>query len=164
MLSHNLKATGDSMMHVIEVTDPTNADWIRLREQLWPHLSWKQHKAELIAATNDPSQFIAFMALSRAKQAVGFAEVSLRHDYVNGCTTSPVAFLEGIYVNPEVRRTGVATQLCQAMETWAIAKGCQELASDAAIENTVAHALHQGLGFEETERIVCFKKTVQKPQ
>ncbi|MEE2701063.1 MAG: aminoglycoside 6'-N-acetyltransferase [Chloroflexota bacterium] len=159
-----MKATGNSMIHVIEVTDPTNVDWIRLREQLWPHLSWKEHEAELIAATNDPSQFIAFMALSRAKQAVGFAEVSLRHDYVNGCTTSPVAFLEGIYVNPEVRRTGVATLLCQAVETWAIAKGCQELASDTAIDNMAAHSLHQAVGFEETERVIFFKKNVRKPQ
>ena len=42
------------------------------------------------------SESIAFVALLSGREPVGFAEASLRHDYVNGCETSRVAFLEGI--------------------------------------------------------------------
>ena len=37
-------------------------------------------------------------------------------DYVNGCTTSPVGFLEGLYVAAAARRQGVARALCDAAE------------------------------------------------
>jgi aminoglycoside 6'-N-acetyltransferase I len=30
----------------------------------------------------------------------------LRRDYVNGCSSSPVGFLEGLYVHPTFRRRG----------------------------------------------------------
>jgi aminoglycoside 6'-N-acetyltransferase I len=43
----------------------------------------------------------------------GFAEVS-RRLYAEGCETSPVGFLEGWYVAPEHRRSGVGRALVTA--------------------------------------------------
>jgi len=88
----------------------------------------------------------------------GFAEASLRRDYVNGCETSPVAFLEGIYVAPQARCQGVGRALDRAVQDWAIQRGCQEYASDALIDNRDSHAFHAALGFEETERVVYFRR------
>lgn len=82
-------------------------------------------------------------------------------DYVNGAESSPVAFLEGIYVAPDARRRGVARNLVVEAERWATSKGCKELASDARLENTASHAMHAALGFVETERVVFFKKALQ---
>lgn len=87
-------------------------------------------------------------------------EASIRYEYVNGTQTSPVAFLEGIYVLPEYRRSGVATTLVQQVEDWAKQFSCTEFASDAAIDNTISHAMHRALGFQETERVVYFKKKI----
>ena len=91
---------------------------------------------------------------------MGFAEAALRHDYVNGCQSSPVAFLEGIYVRPAFRGRGVGRQLVKAIEAWALASGCTEFASDAAIDNTTSHAMHEALGFSETQRVVYFRKVI----
>jgi aminoglycoside 6'-N-acetyltransferase I len=80
---------------------------------------------------------------------------------VNGAETSPVAFLEGIYVAPHARRSGVARKLIAHAEQWALDAGCSEFASDAAIDNTSSHAMHAALGFVETERVVFFKKVLR---
>ena len=82
----------------------------------------------------------------------------MRSDYVNGCETSPVAFLEGIFVEPSQRRNGMARALCIAVEQWARDRGCREFASDADLSNLVSHRMHDALGFIETERVVYFRK------
>jgi len=92
--------------------------------------------------------------------AIGFAEATLRRDYVNGCATSPVGFLEGLYVREDWRRRGAAYLLCQAVERWAAALGCSELGSDAYIENIGSQRMHAALGFEEMERVVCYRKAI----
>ncbi|EBL5154416.1 GNAT family N-acetyltransferase [Salmonella enterica subsp. enterica serovar Dublin] len=50
--------------------------------------------------------------------AIGFADASIRHDYVNGCDSSPVAFLEGIFVLPSFRQRGVAKQLIIGLQNF----------------------------------------------
>ena len=85
---------------------------------------------------------------------------SSRHlsDYVNGTLSSPVAFLEGLYVVPEARQKGVARALVTAVERWALKLGCREFASDASIENLLSQTVHRALGFRETERVVFFRR------
>lgn len=90
----------------------------------------------------------------------GFAEAALRRDYVNGCDSSPVAFVEGLYVRPEHRKADIARRLCAAVADWGRTQGCTELASDAEIHNLESHAFHQAIGFEETERVVYFRMTL----
>lgn len=82
----------------------------------------------------------------------------MRRDYVNGCSSSPVLFLEGIYIRPVDRRKGIARLLCNAVADWARSLGCVEFGSDTPIENSTSHALHTALGFEETQRVVFFRK------
>jgi aminoglycoside 6'-N-acetyltransferase I len=77
---------------------------------------------------------------------------------LNGTDSSPVAFVEGIYVVPEARRMGTARALVAAAERWAANKGCRKIASDAGLENETSHAMHRALGFQETERVVFFRK------
>ncbi|WP_425502637.1 aminoglycoside 6'-N-acetyltransferase [Pelagibacterium limicola] len=130
--------------------------WVSLRFALWPQSDLASHAREIteILAGNDRTP--AFIAKGDDGQMLGFAEASLRHDYVNGCETSPVAFLEGIYVCPEARGLGVARQLVAHVEVWARSTGCVEMASDALLGNTTSHAMHQALGFIETQRVVYF--------
>ncbi len=96
------------------------------------------------------------LAIAANGSAVAFVEASKRADYVNGTNSSPVAFLEGLYVEPASRGNGVARALVAAVEAWAAAEGCTELASDSPLENMAAHAVHRALGFAETERVVYF--------
>lgn len=107
-----------------------------------------------------PERFAQFVEYESSGAAIGFVEASLRHDYVNGTDSSPVAFLEGIYVIPRARRQGVAKALVAEVERWAAAAGCSEFASDAPLENAESHAMHAALGFTESERVVYFKKAL----
>ncbi len=102
------------------------------------------------------------MAYSETGVAIGFAEVCLRYDYVNGCKTSPVAFLEGIFVEEAHRRMGVARALVGQAVAWSQDNGVEELASDAGIENITSHTMHKALGFEETQRVVYFRRKLTK--
>lgn len=133
-------------------------EWAALRAALWPDASADEHAGELAGILAGDHRFVAFVALDADRHVIGFIEIALRYDYVNGCETSPVAFLEGLYLMPEHRRQGIARALCAAAETWARAAGCTEMASDADLNNTRSHAFHASVGFEERERVVFFRK------
>ena len=135
--------------------------WLSLREQLWPDATREEHLAEMSAFLAARKRHAQFVEYDPAGAALGFIEISLRTDYVNGAVTSPVAFLEGIFVAPEARGTGVARRLVAEAEHWARFMGCKEFASDAPMANPSSHAMHAALGFVETERVVFFKKDLR---
>ncbi len=128
-----------------------------MRSALWPEMTEEDSLRETAKLGEEAKAFIG-MALNTEGEPAGFAEATLRTDYVNGCETSPVAFLEGIYVEPWARRQGVATKLVAEVERWALGLGCRQFASDALLENEASHGMHRGLGFRETERVVYFRK------
>lgn len=88
----------------------------------------------------------------------GFAQCQLRHDYVEGTESSPVGYLEGIFVEESYRNRGVARELLIACEGWARDMGCREFASDCEFENDESLAFHMKMGFVEANRIICFTK------
>lgn len=136
--------------------------WVAMRVRLWPDED-AGALAEVRAYFDPDWRAAAFLAFDGADRAIGFAEATIRSDYVNGTQTSPVGFLEGLYVVDAHRRSGVGRALVQAVEDWTRAQGCTELASDALIGNTASHAAHASYGFEETERVVYFRKPVATP-
>ena len=91
---------------------------------------------------------------------IGVALCGLRHDYVEGCETSPVGYLEGVAVREENRHRGVAKKLVEECEQWAREKGCTEFASDCELINTASLDFHLAVGFTEENRLICFKKTL----
>jgi aminoglycoside 6'-N-acetyltransferase I len=146
---------------IIPCTSVEQPGWLSLREALWPDCSREDHLAEMSSFVADPERFVQFVAYLRARLPAGFVEASLRSDYVNGTETSPVAFLEGIYVPPEHRHQGIAAQLVSAVAEWATSRGCRELASDTLLTNEVGQLVHKALGFQETERVVYFRKLLR---
>lgn len=109
--------------------------------------------ADMIAKP-DAAFFLAFAQ----ETAVGFAQCQLRHDYVEGTDSSPVGYLEGIYVADAYRKQGFAKALLTACESWAKTKDCSEFASDCELTNTQSLQFHLRMGFEEANRIICFTK------
>lgn len=91
---------------------------------------------------------------------IGFAQCGLRTDYVEGTETSPVGYLEGIFVKAGYRNNGYARELLLACETWAKDMGCTEFASDCELDNTNSLKFHMAMGFGEANRIICFKKNL----
>lgn len=89
---------------------------------------------------------------------VGFAQCQLRSDYVEGTETSPVGYLEGIFVLESYRKRGYAKELLHMCEAWAKDMGCTEFASDCELDNTDSLGFHLAMGFTEANRIICFTK------
>lgn len=129
-----------------------------MRRALWPDEQDVVDVASLRAALEPAAESSVFLAMAPNGVAVGFAEAKLRCDYVNGTDSSPVGFLQGWYVAPTWRGQGVGRALINAVEAWTAGCGCSELASDALLENQASHRAHVGCGFEETDRVVYFRK------
>lgn len=149
-------------MQIVAPGGSGDSAWLALRLALWPDAS----EAEELSGMADTLRRGHYVRLAMAPggSAVGFVEASKRVDYVNGTTSSPVAFLEGLYVVPAFRRQGVARALVESVARWASREGCGELASDSLIDNSAAHAAHRALGFEETERVVYFRRALRDPR
>jgi len=147
---------GRSPEVVVRPVEPTDAEtWRRLRTALWPS-SPGDHPVEIEAFfERRPADQECVIATVEGVGA-GFAEVGLRA-YAEGCASSPVGYLEGIYVDPTFRGRGVGRALVQEGMTWARTLGCTEMASDRALDNEASGAFHEAVGFQEAERVVCYR-------
>ena len=94
------------------------------------------------------------------KRIKGFAQCNLRYDYVEGTQSSPVGFLEGIFITEEYRGKGIGKLLLNAVELWAKENGCIEFACDCGINNSTSYNFHIHHGFKEVNRIICFSKKI----
>ena len=126
-----------------------------LASRMWDHAPEElEPEFASLTASDKAACFLAW----NDNQPIGFAQCQLRHDYVEGCDTSPVGFLEGIYVEAEHRRSGVARALLAACEDWARSVGCNEFASDCELDNHDSLAWHLKSGFAEVNRTIWFAK------
>lgn len=133
--------------------------WLNLRRRLWPDMTAEDLKAEQEGILFDPRRNRVLVSEDNSGALVGFVEVSLR-DWADGCTTHPVGYIEGWYVEPQFRRSGVGRALICAAEQWALEYGCTELGSDAELANELSHRAHAGVGFTEVVRVVLFSKKI----
>jgi len=145
------------MSLIVAVSKENEQEWAKLCVALWPDntigdMLDELHKGEL------PNEFLYYAD----NEAVAFISLSLRHDYVEGTESSPVGYLEGIYVKPNHRKSGFAAKMVDFAKDWAISKGCSELASDCSLENVDSLEFHKRIGFEEANRIICFTMSLKK--
>jgi aminoglycoside 6'-N-acetyltransferase I len=129
------------------------AEWGRMCAALWP----EHVEADLEAWLARGDAAALFVADAGQGRLCGFAEVGER-EYADCCDSSPVAYLEGWYVDPNARGKSVGRGLIRAAEDWARARGHREMGSDTHVENSGSQHAHARLGFEETERLVLFRK------
>lgn len=147
------------MATIRAATAADSAVWLRMRCALWPESAAAEHAreiAEFFAGTLR-MPLAVLLAFDTVGAATGFVELSIR-SVVESCETDWVAFLEGWYVEPTMRRQGVGRALVAAAEAWGRAQGCAEFGSDTQIWNTDSAAAHAALGFTEVEQLRCFKK------
>src|SRR4051812_35702888 len=105
------------------------AEWLRLRLLLWDESDENDHKTEMVdIIENADSQFVV-VADAGSGRLVGFLEASIR-SHVEDCETENVGYLEGWFVEPHHRMSGIGAGLVGYAEEWARRKGCTEMASD----------------------------------
>ncbi len=132
--------------------------WLRCRDATYTGLDRAFHQQEMEVYFNDPDK-TCLLASDEARAVCGMVEVSLRN-VVDGCLTSPVGYVEGIFVEPSHRGLGIGRLLMQHAEAWCRRKGCREIATDAELDHLEAQRFHQRMGFQETYRIVEYRKSL----
>jgi putative acetyltransferase len=144
---------------------PDRAEWLRMRAALWPEETPGEYDDEVTTYFGTRSfrwagsvlPAAVFVAVRPGGGLCGFVEATVR-PFAEGCDSGPVGYVEGWYVDPDVRRRGVGRLLVAAAGQWAVARGCTAMASDARLDNAVSRDAHKALGFEEVERLVHFRK------
>ncbi len=147
-------------MNFCEISKEDFNEWLKMELALWP--DYKNKKDELKRELSDileSSKKTAFLCKDDEK-SIAFINLSIRSDYAEGSTTSPVGYVEGIYVDLKYRKQGLAKRLIKIAEQWSFKKGCKELGSDAELENIDSQKFHKNLGFKEINRIVTFIKII----
>ena len=141
----------------IRPLQPSDKDeHVRMRVALWPDADPDDLASEFDGLLDDPDQAV-FVAEREEGGLCGMVEAGVR-PFANPVDEQPCAFVEGWWVDADVRRGGVGRSLIAAVEDWARANGFHELGSDALLENEVSHAAHLALGFEERERTIAYRK------
>jgi aminoglycoside 6'-N-acetyltransferase I len=107
-------------------------------------------------AREDAATFVAVDAAD-GETLVGYADVGAR-SVVDGCDSSPVAYLEAWYVKEGRRKQGIGEALIRACEDWGRARGYTEMGSDALLDNVESHRLHRKFGFTQHDTVVQFVK------
>jgi aminoglycoside 6'-N-acetyltransferase I len=148
-------------MACVRPITPADRDaWLRMRALLWPEdaAGLADEVDAHFAGSGAPYALGAVFVAERGEGGLcGFAEAGIR-PFSDASEEMPCAHLEGLYVDEDMRRTGVARDLVAAVEAWARAKGHHELGSDYLIENTESGAFHAAHGFEIVERLVMVRK------
>ncbi len=132
-------------------------EWERLREELWPACACEIHEQQMEGILQDIGQSAVFVSPAPGGGLQGFLEMSIRPN-AEGCQTKNVGYVEGLFVEAEARRKGIARALVEAGEAWARSKGCTEIASDAELDNLNSQHIHRRLGYREVERLVHYRK------
>lgn len=144
--------TPESDVVVREYAAGDSEEWARMRTALWPD----QTEADMTEWLGRRDA-VTIVAEREGGGLCGFAEVGERR-WAEGCETRPVAFLEGWYVDPDVRRGGIGVRLLRTGEEWALRNGYREMGSDVLIDNEISHVAHARAGFREIERVVTYAK------
>ena len=146
------------MFEIISASSDHWPDWLRMREALYSGVAEAFHREEMemIRRAGDKD---CFLAVAPEGQVCGMVEVALRN-VVDGCLSSPVAYLEGIYVDPPYRGQGLARVLLERAEQWGRQNGCREMGSDSELHNQMGQEFHRHMGFCETYRVIGYRKNL----
>jgi aminoglycoside 6'-N-acetyltransferase I len=149
-------------VRIREIVEADRGEWTRMRDALWPG-SLTDHQAETAAHFAESRQTPVVLIAEVSGRPAGFLELDYRK-YAPGCASSPVPFIEGWWVEPALRGRGIGRALVAAAEARARAEGYREMASDSEIDNAGGIGAHLACGYEEIERVVCFRRSLAAPE
>lgn len=130
---------------------------IDLAMKLWPENEMKELRDEFKEIMTSEKERVFVVEDSRI---IGFCHIALRFEYVEGCSSSPTGYLEGIFVEGSHRKQGVAKKLVNLGIEWSRENGCNQFASDVELGNVDSQSFHQAIGFDEVNRLVAYIKQI----
>ena len=99
--------------------------------------------------------FLVWTNYEGVRKAVGFMHLI---PSTNTLAMRPIWFLEDLYVEPEVRRSGIASALLRHAEMFARSTGAERLTLATAHDNLTAQALYRKLGYIREEHFWYFHR------
>ena len=148
-----------SAMGIVNADASNLKEWVNLALMLFPESSFDEELAlhkKILASGKEEG-----LLYQKNNRYVAFMNLSIRNDYVNGTDTSPVVFVEALYVLPDYQRRGIGKKLIEYAENYARQKGITQLASDCYTDNLLSESFHKNCGFVEKERVICFVKNIE---
>ena len=145
-------------LNIRRATYEDKPEWLRMRFGLWPEADFEILRAEQDKILGDLMTPVFVLERPDGKLG-GFIETGTRK-YADGCETSPVGYIEGWFVDEDLRGQGIGVALVRTAEDWARSQGLKEMASDTWLENEVSIKAHLAMGYEEVERLIHFAKTL----
>ena len=149
----------ESSYQVRQAASRDEAAWLDLTMRLWPDATSAELKEDFHRVFFSEEE--AIFLCEEKGQLLGMIILALRHEYVEGTHTTPVGYIEGIFVREEYRCRKVGQCLVEKAEQWSKWRGCREIASDTELSNQNSQQFHQAIGFEEANRIVCYRKSLE---
>jgi aminoglycoside 6'-N-acetyltransferase I len=148
-----------SQVRIRPVRRADDESWAALRHALWPNVSATVLHLDIERWWWTGDRDTHCLVAEANRRLVGFIELSIRAN-AEGCETDRVAYVEGWYVAPDMRRRGIGRALMAAAEAWSRTRGCTELGSDSDVTNAVGQGAHRAFGFAEVATLVCFRKAI----
>jgi len=146
-------------MSIIKADETNLKEWAEMSTLLFPELTYDEAYKECENWLLDKNE-IGLLYKIDGKYA-GFMNIAVRKDYVNGTDSSPVVFIEAIYVLPQYRKAGIGKEFIKYAEDFAKEQNISQIASDCLIDNSQSEAFHKSCGFIEKERVICFVKDIK---
>ena len=98
-------------------------------------------------------QSVIFAAQENDGSLAGFTQL-----YCSFCSVElkPLVYLYDLFVNPGVRRSGVARGLMEAAKQFATEHGADRLKLETATDNAQAQALYEDLGYKREKEFFTY--------
>lgn len=144
-------------MHISQVDKKDFVEWVNMGVLFWSKWTKEEIKKEfkkILASKKETS----FICRDDNNLPIGFINIAIRTDYVEGSKTDPVGYLEGVYVKKAFRNKGIASLLFKEAKKWFVKKGVKEIGSDVEVHNKTSQKFHKNLGFKRGETIVHYLK------
>lgn len=142
------------MVQIIKASNENLDQLTELALALWPNNDYEFIKNEFVYIIGHLSNRV-YLAKSD-EEYIGFIHMSIRSGFVEGADTSPVGYVEGIYVKPDFRKKGVAKELYDAGAEWVKSKKCTQIGADIGLYNDMCPDFYISMGFNEVNRIICY--------
>ncbi len=133
-----------------------------MREEVYSSLDDEFHEKEMKQIFKSSDWFCYFL-MNENNQILGLAELSSRN-IVDGCLSSPVAYLEGLYLKEKYQDMGLGRQAIEAIKIWCKEQGFTELCMDTELANVKAQKFFRTVGLQETYRIVQFHTRIDSTE
>lgn len=142
---------------IVDIDSSNHEQLAHLFFEFWPEETSLEKELEAAKDVIANEKHQAYL-VKDGEQYVGFIQMSIRHEYVDGKTSPFVGYIEGIYLRKAYQNLGIGKALILKGEDWARANGCSQVGSDTGIENENSIAFHEHLGYRLIHRYVSFMK------